>query len=141
MLNVSSYYPTCNFKCSVLQEDLCGIYLFMFFIFSFFLSFFTFYLQLLNKRIENFINSYSNNISYPDAKPYVSDELMKLLKRWDDFKNQSAKLKSNLSLAQQYFSLLENVSKKISFFLFFSDTNKFVDDEIKKSLTAVKNFS
>ena len=99
-----------------------------------------FYLQLLNKRIENFINSYSN-ISYPDAKPYVSDELMKLLRRWDDFKNQSARLKSNLSLAQQYFSLLENVSKKFSFFFFFFDTNKFDDDEIKKSLTAVKNFS
>lgn len=124
--------PHASFKCSVQEENLCGIYLFMFFIFSFSFFFylqhffFFFYLQLLNKRIENFINSYSNSISYPDAKPYVSDELMKLLKRWDDFKNQSARLKSNLSLAQQYFSLLENVSKKFSFlfsYFFLTQTN------------------
>lgn len=74
-----------------------------------FIFFFYFSLQLLNKRIENFINSYKN-ISYPDAKPYVDDELMKLQKRWDDFKSQSLKLKNKLSSAQQYFSLLENVS-------------------------------
>ncbi|XP_070494833.1 titin isoform X6 [Chironomus tepperi] len=92
--------------------------------------------DLLNKRIENFINSYSN-ISYPDAKPYVSDELMKLLKRWDDFKNQSARLKSNLSLAQQYFSLLENVETRYhKTYTFLVNSVNLRKDELKTSAAA-----
>lgn len=68
-------------------------------------------LQLLNKRIETFINSYrSSNVSYPDTKPYVDEELNKLQHAWEDFKNKSLNLRNKLSLAQQYFSLLETVS-------------------------------
>ena len=71
-----------------------------------------FFWQLLNKRIETFISSYRNsNISYPDTKPYIDDELNKLQRRWDDFKNQSLQLKNKLSAAQQYYNLLENVSE------------------------------
>lgn len=75
-------------------------------------------LQLLDKRIETFINSYrSSNISYPDTKPYVDDELNKLQRQWDAFKNQSLLLKNKLTSAQQYFNLLETVSRKKILFL------------------------
>lgn len=67
--------------------------------------------QLLNKRIETFINSYKNStISYPDTKPYVDGELDKLQRRWNDFKNNSDNLKRSMTLSQQYFNLLESVS-------------------------------
>lgn len=77
-------------------------------------------LQLLNKRTENFISSYRNStISYPDAKPFVDGELAKLHQRWIELKDKTAKLKHSLSLAQQYFSLLDAVSS-FDFFLWFS---------------------
>ena len=78
-----------------------------------------FLIQLLNKRIEVFISSYKNStISYPDTKPFVDGELAKLQNRWDDFRHKSLKLKNSLSLAQQYFSLLDTVSKlKASIFI------------------------
>lgn len=85
-----------------------------------------FLLQLLNKRIETFINSYrSSNVSYPDTKPYVDEELNKLQRAWDDFKNKSLNLRNKLSLAQQYFSLLETVSSILRTSVAFRKHKKF----------------
>lgn len=87
-------------------------------------------LQLLNKRIENFISSYKNStISYPDTKPFIDGELTKLQRRWDEFRDHSSKLKNSLSLAQQYFSLLETVSSFSFYFYTASDVTS-VDVEL-----------
>jgi hypothetical protein len=73
-----------------------------------------FHLQLLNKRIETFINSYKNSTNhYPDTKPYVEGEMAKLQSRWNEFKDKSQRLKNSLAQAQQYYSLLDVVSLKI----------------------------
>ncbi|CRL08293.1 CLUMA_CG021374, isoform B [Clunio marinus] len=94
--------------------------------------------DLLNKRIENFISSYKNsNISYPDTKPFIDGELTKLQNRWDEFRDKSLKLKNSLSLAQQYFSLLDIIDTRYhKTYTFLVNSVNLRKDELRSSDSA-----
>jgi hypothetical protein len=72
------------------------------------------FFQLLDKRIENFINSYKNNPVSNFDNNLVDGEISKLHQRWNEFKLKNDQMKKSLTAAQQYFSLLEIVSEELS---------------------------
>jgi hypothetical protein len=70
---------------------------------------------LLDKRIENFINS-SKNIcgTYPDTKTYIENENEKLKTKWDDVLKNFNEFKRLITATSEYFALAENVSNNDS---------------------------
>lgn len=72
---------------------------------------YNFFLQLLDKRIEIFINSSEtlcNNNS--EIKPFVINSVTELRKYWNDFKDQVNNTRHSIEDTKSYFNLNDQVS-------------------------------
>lgn len=69
--------------------------------------------QLLEKRIEKFTETTSQQllISNPESESYVRDELRKLNDKWQSFKEQVKQKRKSLNQANDFFEVVEKVSK------------------------------
>lgn len=66
--------------------------------------------QILDQRIDKFINT-SENVcnNNSEAKPFIQNSISELKRYWNDLKRQANELEQNIENMKQYFAVNEQV--------------------------------